>query len=119
MSPRATASGDIPTVDPLRRWTVGVAWLLSVAAAAGVAISWNTSTSASAEDCEIIFGRLVALELEEMGYRDPALVALRQRELAQQFSEELRACEDRAISAHALVCVREAASAEALSHECL
>ncbi len=118
MSPRATTSVEPPTVDTLRRWTVAVAWLISVAVAVGVTVSWNTSTSASAEDCELIFARLVVLELEEMGYRDPALVTLRQRELAQQFEEQLAACEGRAIPAHALTCVREAPSAEALSHGC-
>ena len=101
-----------------RRWTVFVAWLASVAVVLTVWASGRTSSPASAEDCAVIFERLVALELAEMGYRDPALVALRQRELSERFSAELQSCEGRSLANDALSCVREAASAEALSHDC-
>lgn len=74
---------------------------------------------ASSADCESIFDRLVFLELQEMGFRDPALVSLRQTELKQHHQEQLKACVGRRLPANALRCVQEAESAENVSHECL
>lgn len=74
---------------------------------------------ASASDCETIFNRLVLLELQEMGFRDPALVALRQQELRERHREQLQACTGRRIPVGALACVADAETAEGVSHECL
>jgi hypothetical protein len=74
---------------------------------------------ATAEDCGVIFDRIVELELEEMGYRDPALAERRRNELRRTLASELQRCEGRRLAPTALACVREAKSAEQLTHDCL
>lgn len=102
-----------------RRWTVLVAWLASLVVLAAVWVSWERGPAATRAECETIFERLVALELAEMGYRDPALVDIRRRELAKRFSEDLQACEGRTLPEGAMACIAAATSAEDLSHRCL
>lgn len=96
-------------MNRLRRFSMVM--LLSVCACGG--------ERASAADCEAIFDRLVFLELQEMGFRDPALVSMRQMELRRHHRKQLKACVGRRLPANALRCVKEAASAESVSHECL
>jgi len=74
---------------------------------------------ASAEDCKAIFERIVALELAEMGYRDPALAERKRAELGRWLSVEVKACEGRPISADARACVASATSAEEVVHRYL
>lgn len=76
----------------------------------------RTATSA---DCEAILGRIVAIELGEMGYRDSALLQIKQRELRQRFASDVQACVGHPLSARALRCVSQATSTEAISHRCL
>jgi hypothetical protein len=74
---------------------------------------------ATAEDCGAIFDRIVALELAEMGYRDPALVERKRAELGRRLSVEVSACEGRPLSPGARACVAAATSAEEVVHRCL
>jgi hypothetical protein len=74
---------------------------------------------ATLEECGELLDRVVALELEELGYRDPALVARRQRELRSRLAEDQRQCVGRRLVPRALECARAARSAEELSHRCL
>lgn len=74
---------------------------------------------ATAADCRVIFGRIVEVELRELGYRDPALSVRRARELSAPLAEQLRACEGRQISNAMLQCVNSAKTTEEISHTCL
>jgi hypothetical protein len=78
-----------------------------------------TGRRATREDCRQILDRLVDLELQERGFRDPALAA-RSRALAETtFASDLSACEGRRIPRTALSCVQSAATSEEISHRCL
>lgn len=77
------------------------------------------SERASSDQCRIIFDRLVALELAEMGFDDPVLAERRQTELSVRYREELAACVGRRLSAGAMMCVATAKNAEVISHDCL
>jgi hypothetical protein len=74
---------------------------------------------ASRKDCETILARIVTIELDELGYRDPALVEVERRELGKRFDAELQACVGRSLSSEALRCVAAATSTEGISHRCL
>lgn len=74
---------------------------------------------ASREQCQMIFDRLVTLELAEMGYADPALTARRQAELASRYRKQLAACVGKPIPPDAQACVARAETTEEVSHECL
>jgi hypothetical protein len=74
---------------------------------------------ATQAECALIFDRLVELELQEMGYRDPVLLKLWQGRLAVRHEGLVSSCVGRRLPPGAMECVRRVASAEALSHECL
>ena len=89
--------------------TIGLALLLGC----------SDDSRATHADCIEIFDRLVEIELHEKGYRDPALLERRQRELQQLLRSEIGACVGRRLPEGALACVREAATNEKVSHICL
>jgi hypothetical protein len=74
---------------------------------------------ADEQSCDEIFDRIVALELRERGFRDPALQARKQRELRHTLAPELRQCAGKRLLTNALACVRRAKSTEEISHICL
>lgn len=78
-----------------------------------------TGERATEQQCHAIFDRIVEIELEEMGFRDPALAARHKTELRARYQSALRGCIGRDISAHALSCVATAKTTEELSHKCL
>ena len=73
---------------------------------------------ATREDCVSILDRLVDLELEERGFRDPALTARRRAEAERTHAADLAACEGKRMPRSAMACVRAATSSEELSHRC-
>ena len=70
-------------------------------------------------DCQAILERIVALELRERGFSDPALVARKQAEMQRTLAGELHTCTGKRIRPKAMACVAEAASSEQISHRCL
>jgi hypothetical protein len=74
---------------------------------------------ASRADCEVIFERLITLELSEMGYRDPALTQRWIKRLRARYRAELDECVGRELPPGALQCLQEAKTAEVVSHDCL
>lgn len=74
---------------------------------------------ATAEDCRAIFDRIVAIELRELGYRDPVLEKRKRAELSTRFRSDVFKCVGRRLPDGALPCVARAKSTEELSHECL
>jgi hypothetical protein len=73
---------------------------------------------AAREDCISILHRLVDLELEERGFRDPALSSRRRAEAERTHAADLAACEGKRMPRSAMACVRAATSSEELSHRC-
>lgn len=74
---------------------------------------------ASHDDCTAILDRIVELELREMGFRDPALVERKRAELHRTLAPEIGRCTGRRLPVDALACVRQATTAEDVSHRCL
>jgi hypothetical protein len=73
----------------------------------------------TAEDCRLVLDRITEIELHEAGFRDPVLLARRQAELRARFAPELAACQGKRVRRDALDCIRQARTAEVLSHRCL
>jgi hypothetical protein len=93
------------------------AWLLATVVAA--CVQSCTRERASEQQCHAIFDRIVEIELEEMGFRDPALAARHKTELQARYEPTLRGCVGHAISGRAMACVATAKTTEELSHKCL
>ena len=77
------------------------------------------SRRATFEDCARIFERMVDVELEELGYRDPALSQLKRNQLKQRFAGEIGKCAGGKLSSHGLSCIETAQTTEQISHVCL
>jgi len=74
---------------------------------------------ATGEACSAILDRIVYIELQEQGFRDPALASRKREELRRVLHPELARCQGRGLPEGALACVERAQSAEEISHVCL
>ena len=77
------------------------------------------SSRADQSACEQIFDRIVDIELEETGFRDPVLARLKKQELKTRHRSVVRACIGRPLPSHALDCLSKAKTTEELNHNCL
>ena len=94
--------------------------LLSLAAFLGLgALGGCHRHTASAADCRAILNRLVALELEEQGFHDPALLPRWQEELARRFDGDLRRCRAVRVGNDLDICLRGAQNPEEIAHHCV
>jgi hypothetical protein len=75
--------------------------------------------TARAADCRAILDRLVALELLEQGFRDPALLPRWQEELARRFDDDLHRCRAIRVGDDLQVCLRGARNPEEIAHQCV
>jgi hypothetical protein len=62
---------------------------------------------------------MVDIELEELGYRDPALAQLKRKQLKQRFASEIGKCVGGKLSSKGLSCLETAQTTEQISHFCL
>lgn len=74
---------------------------------------------ATRADCQLIVDRVITIELGELGYRDPVFARKKTAELRERLKSRLEGCIGRALPEHALTCIPNAQSTEALSHDCL
>lgn len=74
---------------------------------------------ATAEQCGRILDRIVDIELDEQGFRDPILGARKKAEMRRLLASELRHCVGASLSPEAIACVARARTIEELSHICL
>jgi hypothetical protein len=74
---------------------------------------------ATAADCRALLDRIVAIELAEQGFRDPALTQRKQDSFARSLADELARCEGLSMPPGARACVAQAGSSETISHTCL
>ena len=94
--------------------------LLSLTALVGLgAISGCHRHTASAADCRAILDRLVALELEEQGFHDPALVPRWQGELARRLDDDLHRCRAVRVRDDLESCLRTTRNPEEVVHQCV
>ena len=75
--------------------------------------------AARADDCAAVLDRLVDLELNESGYRDPVLRDRWRRELARRFSPDLARCRGLAVRDDLAACLTRARTSEDVTHRCL
>lgn len=95
---------------------VALAMALSVLAAVSAGCSGRRATRA---DCQLIVDRVITIELGELGYRDAVFARRKTSELRERLKSRLEGCIGRSLPAHALSCIPNAQSTEALSHDCL
>jgi hypothetical protein len=91
--------------------------IVSVALAALLA-SGCGGRRATADDCREVLDRLVDLELQERGFRDPALTARWRAEAESAHAADLAACQGKRMPRTAMACVHAAGSSEEMSHRC-
>ena len=70
-------------------------------------------------ECDELVDRLVALELRQAGFRDPALEKIRSADLHGKLSTELSECQRLEFPRDVLACSRQAKTTEELAHRCL
>ena len=71
------------------------------------------------ERATAILDRIVDVELDEQGFRDPALLARKKLEMRRLLEGDLRRCTGRQLRHSALACVKAALTTEEISHVCL
>jgi hypothetical protein len=97
----------------------GHPWFLAGIAIVAAGLVSCRGRPATASDCGEIVDRIVQLELEEKGYRDPVLSDRKRREIRNLLGSELKECQGKRLRPDALSCVRLARNAEKISHDCL
>jgi hypothetical protein len=93
--------------------------LLRLLPLAAVLLAGCGRRTATRDDCRQILDRLVDLELQEKGFRDPALAARWRAEAESRHASDLAACEGKRLPRGAMACVRAATSSEEINHRCL
>jgi len=73
---------------------------------------------ASIDDCAAVLDKLVELELEESGYRDPIVRARWAGEARRRFASDLARCPGLLVKNDLHACLRAARTSEAIVHEC-
>ena len=75
---------------------------------------------ATRQDCEQILDRIVELELNKQGIKDPQTVASRKQEIRKAKEQELlRSCVGHRVSKSAMNCIKHAKSSEEITSRCL
>jgi hypothetical protein len=75
--------------------------------------------AAGADDCDAVLTRLIDLELVESGFRDPALRARWQSNLARRFDPDLARCRNQNVRDDLRACLETARTSEEIVHRCL
>jgi hypothetical protein len=75
--------------------------------------------TAGETECRALVARIVSLELARLGYRDPALLDLRKRELENVLRADVARCVGHPLSAESMACAERAHASEELAHRCL
>jgi hypothetical protein len=75
--------------------------------------------AADGGDCEAVLDRLVELELEESGYRDPVVRARWTHEAQGRFAADLARCRGLSVRNDLRACLATARTSEAVVHRCV
>jgi hypothetical protein len=101
-----------------RRRMLSNAWRAAMVAGLA-ALGGCQQHTATTADCRAILDRLVELELEESGFRDPGLVPRWQAELAYRFNDDLRRCRSIRVGDDLTACLHTAQNPEEIAHRCV
>lgn len=71
------------------------------------------------KDCEQLIDTIVALEFRQLGYRDPVLLARRQKEIRQLFKDQMERCVGQRKRSHLRDCIQSATDTKQLIKRCL
>jgi len=93
--------------------------MLTVMLVASVLTASCRSRVATREDCQQILDRLVDLELQEKGFRDPVVADRWRREAETVHAADLAGCVGQRLPRDAMTCVQAARSSEQIAHDCL
>jgi len=74
---------------------------------------------ATVDDCAVVLDKLVELELEESGYRDPIVRARWAAEARSRFAGDLARCRGLLVRNDLHACLRAARTSEAIVHGCV
>ncbi|HVX97580.1 MAG TPA: hypothetical protein VHK47_21890 [Polyangia bacterium] len=100
----------------MRRLLLRPSWLLVVLVlATGGGCRRHAATT---DDCAAVLDRLVELELEESGYRDPVVRARWAGEVRRKFASDLERCPGLRVRNDLQACLRAARTSEAIVHGC-
>lgn len=75
--------------------------------------------AATPADCQALLNRLIDVELDESGFRDPVLRARSQENLGRRFSADLERCEGLMVPGDLHACLTTARTTEEIVHRCL
>ena len=75
--------------------------------------------AASKSDCAAVLDRLVELELEESGYRDPVVRERWTREARSRFATDLDRCPGLSVRNDLRACLAATRTSEAIVHRCI
>lgn len=91
-------------------------WLLTVVITGSSGCHQHRATT---EDCHAVLDRLVEIELNESGYRDPVLHVRWRDELERRFSADVDRCRGRKVRDDVRSCLKKVKTSEQAEHRCL
>lgn len=74
---------------------------------------------ATEPDCRALLDRMIDIELDESGFRDPVLRARSHENLGRRFAADLERCKGLMIPGNLQVCLANARTTEDVVHRCL
>ncbi|HTA19545.1 MAG TPA: hypothetical protein VK989_09645 [Polyangia bacterium] len=75
--------------------------------------------AATAADCRALLERMIDVELDESGFRDPVLRARSRENLGHRFALDLERCKDLTVPRNLRACLATARTTEEIAHRCL
>jgi len=75
--------------------------------------------AATEPDCRALLARMIDVELDESGFRDPVLRARSRENLGRRFSVDLERCKGLMVPKDLHVCLASARTTEEIVHRCL
>jgi hypothetical protein len=100
-------------VSPHRRFLIGgLAAAILIVPACG-------RRAATEPDCRMVLDRMIDVELDESGFRDPVLRARSRENLGRRFSVDLERCKGLMIPKDLHICLASARTTEEIVHRCL
>jgi hypothetical protein len=75
--------------------------------------------AATAADCRALLDRMIDVDLDESGFRDPVLRARSRENLGRRFALDLERCKGLMVPGNLQVCLATAQTTEEVVHRCL
>jgi hypothetical protein len=75
--------------------------------------------AATAADCRALLDRMIDVELDESGFRDPVLRARSRENLGRRFALDLERCKGLTVPRNLQACLATTQTTEEVAHRCL